>query len=200
MVRWRDVSHSRMAYQDSPAHPYQGVTLPDAEAPGYSWCKAPRLDGEVVEVGALARQLLDGQPLLTDLVTRDGGNVHSRVVARLVEVARVTMAMEAWVAELRPGEPFCDHAALPAEAEGCGLVEGARGSLGHWLRIRNGRILNYQIVAPTTRNFSPRDASGRPGALEAALVGTPVRPGETEPVAVQHVVRSFDPCMVCTVH
>ena len=32
------------------------------------------------------------------------------------------------------------------------------------------------------------------------LVGTPVRDGETQPVAVQHVVRSFDPCMVCTVH
>jgi uptake hydrogenase large subunit len=27
-----------------------------------------------------------------------------------------------------------------------------------------------------------------------------VQPGEKTPVAVQHVVRSFDPCMVCTVH
>ena len=33
-----------------------------------------------------------------------------------------------------------------------------------------------------------------------ALVGAPVLPGETTPVAVQHIVRSFDPCMVCTVH
>ena len=28
----------------------------------------------------------------------------------------------------------------------------------------------------------------------------PVLPGETTPVSVQHIVRSFDPCMVCTVH
>jgi Ni,Fe-hydrogenase I large subunit len=76
----------------------------------------------------------------------------------------------------------------------------SRGSLGHWLSIRRGRILNYQIIAPTTWNFSPRDANGLPGALEQALVGAPVRDGETNPVAVQHVVRSFDPCMVCTVH
>ena len=55
----------------------------------------------------------------------------------------------------------------------------------------------YQIVAPTTWNFSPRDASGAPGPLERALVG--VDGGEGS-VAVQHVVRSFDPCMVCTVH
>jgi hydrogenase large subunit len=81
-----------------------------------------------------------------------------------------------------------------------GLVEAARGSLGHWLSIRRGRILNYQIIAPTTWNFSPRDADGVPGALEQALVGAPVCDGETNPVAVQHVVRSFDPCMVCTVH
>jgi hydrogenase large subunit len=80
------------------------------------------------------------------------------------------------------------------------MIEAARGALGHWLVVRQGRIANYQIVAPTSWNFSPRDAAGTPGALEAALVGAPVRPGETTPVAVQHVVRSFDPCMVCTVH
>ena len=80
------------------------------------------------------------------------------------------------------------------------MVEAARGSLGHWLRTRGGRIQNYQIIAPTTWNFSPRDRDGIPGALEQALVGAPVRDGEREPVAVQHVVRSFDPCMVCTVH
>ena len=62
------------------------------------------------------------------------------------------------------------------------------------------RSAGYQIVAPTSWNFSPRDAQGRPGALEAALVGAPVAAGDDNPVAVQHIVRSFDPCMVCTVH
>ena len=81
-----------------------------------------------------------------------------------------------------------------------GLCEAARGSLGHWLSIRGGRIASYQIVAPTGWNFSPRDHAGTPGALEAALVGAPVLAGERSPVAVQHIVRSFDPCMVCTVH
>jgi hydrogenase large subunit len=87
-------------------------------------------------------------------------------------------------------------------AEGCaeGLTEAARGSLGHWLEVKRGRIRNYQIIAPTTWNFSPRDANGTPGALEQALVGAPVEAGEATPIAVQHVVRSFDPCMVCTVH
>lgn len=101
---------------------------------------------------------------------------------------------------LRPKEPFCGDAPVPEEAPGYGMIEAARGSLGHWPKIRKGRILNYRIIAPTTRNFSPREVSGTRGALEQALPGAPARGGETEPVAVQHVVRSFDPCMVCTVH
>lgn len=196
-----DQSHSRMRGADAPLHPSQGITLPDADAPGgYTWCKAPRLGGQVVEVGALARQMVDGHPLIRDLVARDGGNVQARLVARLLETARVTLAMDDWIRLLVPGEPFCVQGELPDAATGAGLVEAARGALGHWLCVRKGRIRNYQIIAPTTWNFSPRDRAGVPGALEQALVGAPVRPGERTPIAVQHIVRSFDPCMVCTVH
>lgn len=196
-----DLSHARMGHQKEPKHPYDGVTLPDAEIAGaYTWCKAPRLAGEVVEVGALARQVVDGHPLIRDLVAQSGGNVRNRVIARLLEIALVLLEMEHWVRALRPREPFCTHAAIPEEAQGFGMIEAARGSLGHWVKVKKGRILNYQIIAPTTWNFSPRDASGTPGALEQALIGAPVREGETNPVAVQHIVRSFDPCMVCTVH
>ena len=125
---------------------------------------------------------------------------RSRVLARLIELARVLPLMTQWLMALRPGEPWHAPVPLPDEAQGVGLNEAARGALSHWLHVEHGRIANYQIIAPTTWNFSPRDAQGTPGALEAALVGTPVQPDEDTPVAVQHVVRSFDPCMVCTVH
>jgi Ni,Fe-hydrogenase I large subunit len=196
-----DISHSWLAQQQSPSHPYNGVTIPDADAAdGYTWCKAPRLAGDVVEVGALARQLVSGQPLILDLIADSGGNVRNRVIARLFELARVVVEMETWAKGIVPKQAFCQTLPVPEEAEGMGLVEAARGSLGHWLRIRKGRILNYQIIAPTTWNFSPRDQNGTPGALEQALAGTLLRDEESEPVAVQHIVRSFDPCMVCTVH
>ena len=196
-----DVSHAWMAHSEGPRHPYRGVTLPDADAPdGYSWCKAPRLAGQVVEVGALARQVVDDHPLIRDLVAKGGGNVRSRVIARLLEVARIVMAMETWARALQPRELFCSHAEVPDEGEGFGLIEAARGSLGHWLKIRNGVILNYQIISPTTWNFSPRDSREVRGALEMALEGAPLRKGEEDPVSVQHIVRSFDPCMVCTAH
>ncbi|MHB1104464.1 MAG: nickel-dependent hydrogenase large subunit [Devosia sp.] len=190
-------------YQQSggPLPPAAGETMPaDGTGKGYTWCKAPRFAGETAEVGAVARQLVNGHPLVRDMVGSGSANVHARVTARVLEIALVVMAMERWIQNLRPNGEFCSHAAMPADCEGVGLTEAARGALGHWLKVENGRIANYQIIAPTTWNFSPRDATGNPGALELALEGAPVRPGETEPVAVQHIVRSFDPCMVCTVH
>ncbi|MEW5881675.1 MAG: nickel-dependent hydrogenase large subunit [Pseudomonadota bacterium] len=184
-----------------PVHPSLGVTLPQAERiDAYSWNKAPRYAGRVLETGALARQMLDGQPLIRAEEARCGGNVYTRVLARLIELARIVLAIEGWVPAIEPGAPCFSDGALPHEGDAAGITEAARGSLAHWISVRNGKIANYQIVAPTTWNFSPRDAEGQPGALEGALVGAPVLPGEKTPVAVQHVVRSFDPCMVCTVH
>ncbi|MCI4663032.1 MAG: nickel-dependent hydrogenase large subunit, partial [Neomegalonema sp.] len=179
-----DVSHARYRPSPLPSDPFSGETEPDADAPdAYSWCKAPRLGGQVVEVGAIARQYVAQVPLIEDLVTRRGGNVHARVVARVREIAALVLAIETWLSELEPGEPFWLPGAMPDEAVGIGLCEAARGSLGHWLVIERGRIANYQIIAPTTWNFSPRDAEGQPGALELALEGAPVRAGESEPVA-----------------
>ena len=191
-----DLSHAWM--QGSTAHPLQGMTLPDETMadPAYSWCKAPRLGGLPMEVGAIARQAVDGHPLALSLAA--SGGVLARVGGRLLELARTQILMEDWVAALTPGDSFMARGAVPRDGIGAGMVEAARGALGHWLRIKDGRIANYQIIAPTTWNFSPRDGQGQPGPLEAALEGTPVE--GPVPLAVQHVVRSFDPCMVCTVH
>jgi hydrogenase large subunit len=198
-----DLSRAWLAGPDEPLHPSAGLTEPAADKPGaYTWNKAPRLAGRVVETGAVARQLAAGHPLLRDLAARHGGSVFTRVVARVVEVAVVLPWVTQWLKALKPREPFFAAAPGPAWPDGdaAGLAEAARGALGHWVSVRGGRIVRYQIVAPTSWNFSPRDAAGTPGALEAALVGTPARAGDPMPVAVQHVVRSFDPCMVCTVH
>lgn len=196
-----DHSFARMEERSAPHHPFEGSTLPDGlDETGYTWCKAPRLAGRPYETGAFARQVVAGHPLARDLAAREGANVRSRVVGRLVETARTLIAMEGWVRELQPGAPWCAQGDLPAAGRAFGLTEAARGALGHWMVVERGRIARYQIIAPTTWNFSPRDAVGQPGPLETALVGAPVRQGETTPVSVQHIVRSFDPCMVCTVH
>jgi hydrogenase large subunit len=201
-----DITSSWMQGQSQPAHPYKGVTLPgDGVSDGYSWCKSPRLNGEVMETGALARQLVNGHPLTQALVKDSGGNVRNRIIARLIEMAIVVQQMEVWASALQTKEPFCNDYRIPDEGQGFGMMEAARGSLGHWLTVKRGRVSNYQIIAPTTWNFSPRDQNNQPGPLELALEGAPLRADESrqqvrDPVSVQHIVRSFDPCMVCTVH
>jgi Ni,Fe-hydrogenase I large subunit len=72
-----------------------------------------------------------------------------------------------------------------------------RGALGHWIRIKEGRIRNYQVVSPTTWNASPRDEQGTPGAIEQALMGAKVQSDGI--VEAGRIVRSFDPCLACAV-
>lgn len=89
-------------------------------------------------------------------------------------------------------------------ANGFGMTEAPRGSVHHWVNIKNGKIDNYQIIAPTTWNCSGRDSSDRPGPVEQALIGAPVRAvasaGKMVPVEALLVIHSFDPCIACSVH
>jgi len=201
-----DSSHAFL--RDGPEEPARARTEPDVDKPGaYSFARAPRLGSGQrfgagpAEVGAIARQAVHGRKLIRALIAEHGGsNVFARVIARLVELAAVTTAAESWALALALNEPFCAPSPVEGEGEGVGLVEAARGALGHWISARQGKIRNYQIIAPTTWNFSPRDANGEPGPVEQALVGTALSGEGSRAAAVQHVIRSFDPCMVCTAH
>lgn len=180
-------------------HPFTDDTVPLPDKPdAYSWSKAPRLNDETAQTGAIARGLLRGDALLEDLARQHGSNVYSRVVARVREMAILTLQMQRWLDDIELAAPFMT--ALPKHpvySRGEGLAEAARGMLGHWVVLDGSRIQRYQIIAPTTWNFSPRDNTGQPGPLESALIG--VRADDAQALAVQHIVRSFDPCQVCTV-
>ena len=67
------------------------------------------------------------------------------------------------------------------------------------MRIKAGKIENYQAVVATVWNGSPRDARGQRGPWEQSLIGTPVADPE-RPVEVLRTIHSFDPCMSCAVH
>jgi hydrogenase large subunit len=88
---------------------------------------------------------------------------------------------------------------VPDEAQGFGAVNAARGTLGHWICIHEGKISNYQVITPTTWNASPRDSNGRRGHWEESLVGLAI-PDPGNPVQLGHIVRSHDACLVCTTH
>lgn len=186
-------------------HPFQGLTIPDYQphSDRYTWCKAPRYQNKVVQTGPLADALIDGEPLICSLYQAEGGNAWLRQFARLRRTARLLQKMRETLRELaaQPNDP---HIIAPVDkeipdGEGYGLVTAARGALGHWLQITDGVISRYQVVTPTAWNASPKDSEGRHGHWESSLIGLVVDDPD-DPVEIGHIIRSHDPCLVCTVH
>ncbi|ESW79665.1 nickel-dependent hydrogenase large subunit [Mesorhizobium sp. M0074] len=192
------------------------------ESAKYSWIKAPRWRGHAMEVGPLARYVVGyvqgheeikeqvdstlralGVPL-TGLFSTLG-----RTAARALEAQwaarKQVYFMDKLIATIKAGDSSTantqkwDPKSWPAEVKGVGFTEAPRGALGHWIRIKNGRIENYQCVVPTTWNGSPRDHAGNIGAFEASLMETKVERPE-EPVEILRTIHSFDPCLACSTH
>jgi hydrogenase large subunit len=208
-----DVKYSWYNDSTTGKKPVQGETIPQEDKSGaYSWVKSPRYNGHVYEVGPLARIMatyLNGDEKVKSIVDPALAKFKAspkvlfstlgRHLARAVSCKVIADTMPAWLLELKPGEPVYQEYKIPDESSGMGLVDAARGALGHFIQIKDKRIANYQCVVPSTWNMSPRDDKGQPGPLEQALTGTKIK-DEANPVEIVRIVRSFDPCLACAVH
>ncbi len=221
-----EVAHSWYAGNEK-LHPYDGKTEPaysgfdqQGHLKGdekYSWCKAPRYDDLPYEVGPLARFVIGYaqgdkriKPLVDNTLKAAGlpaGVLFStlgRTAARGLETKLIADYTENWVNELvaniKAGDlrtwSRCD---VPKSGQGRGLTEVPRGALGHWLKIENKVISNYQAVVPSTWNCSPRDGKNARGPYEEALIGTRLADIK-QPLEILRTIHSFDPCMACAVH
>ncbi len=205
------VEHVAYSYYQGKAKPFfEEDTRPQPQKPGaYSWIKAPRYDGHPMETGPLARIWFskEGRPrFLASLKElghseREAVSVMGRHLARALEAELllefVLKALDLLdpdgftIVNVNPGEPVSGRSYA--------LSNAARGDLLHYLEVRQGRVVRFQAVVPTTWNFSPRDENSLMGPAEKAIVGTPVAFKEGL-IEVGRVVRSFDPCMACSVH
>ncbi|MBR9771801.1 MAG: nickel-dependent hydrogenase large subunit [Gammaproteobacteria bacterium] len=199
------------------------------EAAKYSWIKSPRWRGHAMEVGPLSRYILNyaqGNDFVIDQVDSSLAALNQlagtrltpkqalpttigRTLARALEAHYcASMMLDDWhelIANIRAGDLATaniekwDPASWPQEARGVGMVAAPRGMNGHWIRIKDGKIENYQCIVPTTWNGSPRGPEGNIGAFEASLLNTPMeRPDE--PVEILRTLHSFDPCLACSTH
>jgi hydrogenase large subunit len=210
-----NVSHAWYDEDAVDVHPYDRTTRAtmnnDVAFDGkYSWATAvSHEDFGRLEAGPFARQMVAGgrhgeewqhyDPLILDMFKRMGGpSLHLRQIARMHETVKLYRQAERCLREFRLAEPWY---VKPTERDGrgWGATEAIRGALCHWIEVKDGKIKNYQIIAPTTWNVGPRDGKGTQGPIEQALMGAPIA-DPTDPVEVGHVARSFDPCLVCTVH
>jgi hydrogenase large subunit len=184
-------------------HPSEGETRPDYQPDDdrYTYAKAPRYNNQVVQLGPLSDLVIAKDPLLTSFFQAEGANTWLRQFTRLHRPVPLLQQMRRTIIELQQhfDEPTFIKSAPEAEGEGCGLINASRGSLGHWVKIKNGRIANYQVITPTSWNGSPRDSSGRRGHWEESFIGLEIKDLDN-PIELCHVVRSHDACLVCTVH
>ncbi|MDH5203047.1 MAG: nickel-dependent hydrogenase large subunit [Nitrospirota bacterium] len=194
--------------ENKPVHPFDGeqvFKLNKKEA--YTFVKAPRYDGKPMEVGPLARMLVAKNPTVLDLVAKGAKpGAVARHAARAIETKLMVDACYTWLDQLmtemtKPGFKIHDteHWNPPDKGEGAGFHEPPRGALGHWIKVKNKKIENYQCVVPSTWNASPRCENGIRGQYEEALIGAPI-PDPKNPINVVRVIRSFDPCLACAIH
>ena len=186
----------------------------------YSWIKSPLYDGKKVEVGPLARMVV-GYVKGDKRITKYVGNflkranlpvtvlfsTVGRTAARAIETELMGDVMMEWVDELAKNAAMGDLSTwtefdfdkVSVDTKGVGLAEAPRGALGHWVKVKNGKVENYQAVVPSTWNAGPRGPNGEIGAYEASLIGTKVANPE-EPLEIIRTIHSFDPCIACAVH
>jgi len=222
-----DVAHAYY-HGDKPLHPYKGVTDPDFTGwngdQKYSWVKAPRFNGAPMQVGPLAQVLIgfaQGHPLTKKYAVKAidtiGAVGHIQVTPGMLEstlgrhgarAIRCAMLgdlaqkhLQLLIDNVAKGDYSVHNVPVfpSGEVEGVGTHEAPRGTLSHWVVVKDGKIKNYQAVVPSTWNASPRDASGAHGPYEASLLHTPLARPE-EPLEVLRTVHSFDPCMACACH
>jgi len=190
----------------------------------YSWVKAPRFKGEPMQVGPLAQVLtglaLGHKPTVhwATKTLETAGSIakttltpavlHStlgRHAARMIRTQVIAdLALKHWnllVNNIAKGDTaiFNEPVFPKGEQRGFGFHEAPRGTLSHWIVIRDGAIANYQAVVPSTWNAGPRDDKDQPGPYEASLVGNPVADAQ-RPLELIRTVHSFDPCLACAIH
>ncbi len=206
---------------DKARHPYEGETKPKFTKIGdtdrYSWLKAPRYDGMVIETGPLAEMVVayaQGQKEVKEVIDyvlkalnlqpSDLFSTLGRIAARASEALVITRQSKVWLDELRANvkkgdTDLCITAEVPEKGRGVGILNAPRGGLSHWIVIEEGVVKNFQLVVPSTWNLGPRDKNGNMSAVEEALIGTPIADPK-RPVEILRTVHSFDPCMACSVH
>lgn len=142
--------------------------------------------------------------LATSLIPA-GGTLFStlgRHGARALEAKYYSDAMADWVGQIVADAPGYTYRKLPRQiSTGFGLREAQRGSLGHWVKTENKKVLKYQCVVPTTWNASPKDAAGNHGPAEQALIGSNIGATSTERIVnILRILHPFDFCIACACH
>ena len=147
----------------------------------------PQWHGQHYETSCLTRQLR--QPLIRSLTGEFHIGLLTRMTARLVELARIPRQLRDLLARL--GSIATEPASDPISAPGLGLAqtEAARGRLIHRVQLENGKIIRYQILAPTEWNFHPQ------GLITQSLENLSASDEQQLQQLAKLMINAIDPCV-----
>lgn len=146
------------------------------------FAQIPQWQGDSAETGPMAR--MKDHPLLHELLRQDGPSVFVRLLARLLEMATLTAGLNVTEA----GLSWLGNAEVRA-GTGAAWVQTARGLLVHWLRLEQGKVADYRILAPTEWNFHPE------GAYARGLEGRSAASRDEARAAAEWLLLALDPCV-----
>ncbi len=205
-----------------PTPPYDWV----ADGKEYTWSKAPRYDGRVMQCGPVARIMLayaeghkqtktavDAALKKLGITINQMNSTAGRTLARALEASIAAELLQketfpTFTKNLQQGDidvfdsSKWDPGTWDKDCSGYSFLEVPRGNLSHWVTIHDQKVSRYQAVVPTTWLAGGRDAEGHQGPYEESLAGTGKHPlaNPAEPLEPLRTIHSYDPCMSCAVH
>ncbi|MEZ9237302.1 nickel-dependent hydrogenase large subunit [Shewanella sp. 10N.286.52.A9] len=224
---WYEADNAQHPYEGTTVPNYTGFVerdtvygkLPTVDGDGkYSWVKSPRYKGEPVEVGPLAsllvsyargnkvvvnsvNGLLEATGLPIEALFTTLGRTAARMLQTVIVAEEGLKTFDAMLVNMQSDESTFVTPEIDSSKDyvGHAMIEAPRGMLSHWIRIKGGKIENYQAIVPTTWNAGPVDVNGKVGPYEASLIGLELE-DPSKPLEVIRIIHSFDPCMACAVH
>lgn len=171
------------------------LEMPDPSSVGHavmadaSFARLPSWNTTPLEHGPLPGR--EAHPLVRDAVARTGHGVAARLAARQVETCAAAITLQTAAQNLRAGSPL--GASPQASGFGVGEAPTSRGLLVHAVRVEQGLVAGWRVVAPTEWTFHPR------GAVHDALLGLSAPDVQSVTRWSRWVVATLDPCVASEV-
>jgi len=159
-----------------------------------SYAKNVKYRGKYYETGPLSRAMINKIPLIRESHRRYKDSLYSRILARICEIPQLLYHSNKLLGEINLKEPsFIEPPSMPEFCNGTGIVEAARGSLIHKVKIANEKIKDYQIITPVQWNLG-NGTKEEPAIAQKAMMGL------KDKNTAELVFKSFDICSVCATH
>ncbi|HEX9092907.1 MAG TPA: Ni/Fe hydrogenase subunit alpha, partial [Coriobacteriia bacterium] len=172
---------------------------------GHSNAKHSTVDGRTFLVGSLARLNLSAgmlgergrKAVSTAGLALPSRNPFHTHVAQAVELADAAERCAGYIERL----VSCGGSSTPVPfsvraGEGAGATEAPRGTLYHSYAVDDdGIVTRGDVITPTAQNLANLESDMRDFAPTIAA-----RPQEEFMLLIEKLVRSYDPCLSCSVH